>query len=345
MANNAENKNARKLNRELKRLRLEQKRQQDQALEEERQKEIKVRAQEQQDLASLEKRRQGKTLTQTDPGKGAPMEGVSETAGLTEGTHRQDPKQESRSEGTEKKSPEERQRKQNFRANKNQAREKEKSEQQQEQPEQKQLEGQAQTKKEKQDGYNKQTADNQPLGDVASRRKGSKDTKDRTGREEVSTSSVGKTPNEKKRQKKLKTEQKKDGKKKGGKSKEKDSLMPEKTGKTDVIGKILFGLLFVFAILIDILPFVTVGISAAIDWILDGAFWISIAIVLFVITGDVIGSMLGKKGAINIIQTVAEFLPVIDVLPIHTVALIIIYLDLEYDILSKVGKLKKMTKT
>jgi len=196
---------------------------------------------------------------------------------------------------------------------------------------------------EKRDTYNKQTADNQPLGDVASRQKKPDSGEDQTGQKNESASDAGETPDDRGRKKNLKSEQKKDKKKKD-KGKKKDGLIPKKTGKTGLIGKILFFLLLVFAILIDILPFVTGGFSAIVDWILDIIFWIAVTMVLFIITNDIIGSMIGKRGAINSVQTIAEFIPAIDALPFHTVALVIIYLDLEYDIFSKVTKFKKLKK-
>ncbi len=112
--------------------------------------------------------------------------------------------------------------------------------------------------------------------------------------------------------------------------------------KVDTIGKVLFFFLLCFAVLIDLLPFISAGLFSFVDWIFDFAFYFFLFIVLFVVTGDIFGSLIGKKGTTNMIQTVAEFIPGIDILPLHVMALILIYVDLQYNIFSGLKKLAKL---
>lgn len=100
------------------------------------------------------------------------------------------------------------------------------------------------------------------------------------------------------------------------------------------IGIILFMLLLVFAIVLDILPFVTAGFSSLLDWILDLGFFAAVSISLMIISGDMFDSLIGRRAMVNIIQTILEFIPLIDFLPWHLLALAIIFLDFKYNILN-----------
>ena len=100
-----------------------------------------------------------------------------------------------------------------------------------------------------------------------------------------------------------------------------------------LIGNILFFLLMAYAIPIDLLPFVSGGLSTMLDWILDVTFFIAVFFVLLITTGDVLGSLIGRKSMINIVQSIAEFIPIIDALPFHILAVILLYLDVKYGIM------------
>ena len=100
-----------------------------------------------------------------------------------------------------------------------------------------------------------------------------------------------------------------------------------------LIGNILFFLLMAYAIPIDLLPFVSGGLSTMLDWILDITFFIAVFFVLFITTGDLLGSLIGRKSMINILQTIAEFIPIIDALPFHILAVVLLYLDIKYGIM------------
>ena len=100
-------------------------------------------------------------------------------------------------------------------------------------------------------------------------------------------------------------------------------------------------LMLCFAILIDGIPFITGDLGAILDWILDASFFFFVAISLMLTTGDIINSIIGRRMAINFIQTILEFIPVIDVLPIHIVAVAAIYFDLKYGIFNITKRLTK----
>lgn len=100
-----------------------------------------------------------------------------------------------------------------------------------------------------------------------------------------------------------------------------------------IIGTILFSLLLAYAIFIDVLPFITGGTSTILDWILDITFFIAVAGAMLITTGELIGSLVGRRSAVNLLQTIAEFIPGLDVLPFHTLAVILIYADVKYGIL------------
>ncbi len=106
------------------------------------------------------------------------------------------------------------------------------------------------------------------------------------------------------------------------------------------IGYLLFFLMLVFAVGIDLIPFVTGDLGSIVDWILDISFFFFVSICLFLITMDLIGSFVGRKAVVNMAQTIIEFIPVIDVIPFHVLAVAIIFLDVKYGIL----KLKNLAK-
>lgn len=108
-----------------------------------------------------------------------------------------------------------------------------------------------------------------------------------------------------------------------------------------LIGVIMMSFVLIFAIFIDILPLVTGGFSSIIDWILDYIFFIALSMATIIATGDIVGSMVGKKMVVNATQTLVELMPVIDLMPFHILAVIIIVLDIKYNILS----LSKILKT
>ncbi|MBI3290933.1 hypothetical protein HYZ76_01465, partial [Candidatus Falkowbacteria bacterium] len=160
--------------------------------------------------------------------------------------------------------------------------------------------------------------------------------------------SNGKTGQERKNEKQLKKERdrsKKEEGKKEDRKKNKGSEEPKQGKQVDAIGHIFFFGLLCFAIFIDALALFTGGASSVLDWIFDIGFAVAVAVVLFITTGDVIGSLVGKKGLVNATQTIVEFIPVIDVLPFHVLAVVILYLDLQYNILNKVTKLKGLKST
>lgn len=105
--------------------------------------------------------------------------------------------------------------------------------------------------------------------------------------------------------------------------------------KIDALGYLLFFFLLCFAVAIDVLPYFTSGLSAVLDWILDIAFWLAVTFSMMLATGDILGSLFGKRQLINALQTVLESLPLIDILPFHAMAVIIIFLDLQFNILNK----------
>lgn len=108
----------------------------------------------------------------------------------------------------------------------------------------------------------------------------------------------------------------------------------------DTMSYFYLAMIAVFALAIDLLPVVTGDISSVIDWIFDFTFFIALTITMMITTGDILGSVAGKKALVNATQTIVEFIPLIDVMPFHLLAVLIIYLDLKYNILSKVTKLK-----
>ena len=117
-------------------------------------------------------------------------------------------------------------------------------------------------------------------------------------------------------------------------------LLP-KSRPIGIIGYIMLFLMLCFAILIDGIPFITGDLGAILDWILDASFFFFVAISLMLTTGDIINSIIGRRMAINFIQTILEFIPVIDVLPIHIVAVAAIYFDLKYGIFNITKRLTK----
>lgn len=110
-----------------------------------------------------------------------------------------------------------------------------------------------------------------------------------------------------------------------------------------IIGGVLFFMLIIFATIVDILPFITGGFSTIADWIIDIIFFIAVYFVLLITTGDIIGSFVGRKSVINLTQSILEFVPVIDLIPFHILATVIIYLDVKYDILALSKKLKQQS--
>ncbi len=154
-------------------------------------------------------------------------------------------------------------------------------------------------------------------------------------------------PQEQQKAKSELNQQKQKSKQEKGETKDKSKLLGALTQggtRLGVIDYILLFLLLVLAGLIDILPFVSIDISSLFDWIFDIIFFIAVFLVLFIITGDIIGSLVGRKAITNIIQTIAEFIPVIDVLPFHLAAVIIIYIDLRTGLVSAVTQFKQPTK-
>ncbi len=115
-------------------------------------------------------------------------------------------------------------------------------------------------------------------------------------------------------------------------------LPMEKKRTVGIVGKIIFVLLLAFAAFLDILSIITADLSSTISWIFDIGFGFGVFVFIAMATGNLLESLYGRRNAINAVQTIVEIIPIINLLPIHIVALIIIYLDIEYDILGKVTK-------
>ena len=107
-----------------------------------------------------------------------------------------------------------------------------------------------------------------------------------------------------------------------------------------LFGMIMFMIMGSMAGFLDILPVVTGGLAAIIDWILDAGFFFMLFITMVVVTGDLIRSMFGFRGIINLAQTILEFIPASDIIPWHTVAVIVLYLDVKYGIVKIAKNLK-----
>lgn len=108
-----------------------------------------------------------------------------------------------------------------------------------------------------------------------------------------------------------------------------------------LFGLIMFVMIGSVSLFLDLLPFVTGNLSSILDWIFDAGFYFLLFITMIIMTGDVFRSIFGFRGIINLAQTVLEFIPVSDIVPWHTVATIILYLDVKYDIVKVVKNLRK----
>lgn len=126
-----------------------------------------------------------------------------------------------------------------------------------------------------------------------------------------------------------KEKEKKDSKKEGTENKGNQGV------QIDALGYILFFGLLCFGLFIDGLSLVTGGTATILDWILDLSLWFSITFSLMLVTGDIMGSLVGKRQSINVAQTIVETIPVVDALPFHVLAVVIIFLDLKTGFISK----------
>ena len=120
-----------------------------------------------------------------------------------------------------------------------------------------------------------------------------------------------------------------------------DKASEGKTGQqVDALGYILFFFLLCFALVLDLLPYFTAGFATVLDWLLDITFWISVTFAMMLATGDILGSLIGKRQAVNAIQTILEIIPFSDILPWHIIAVVVIFLDLKFGIFDKLFKPK-----
>ena len=108
-----------------------------------------------------------------------------------------------------------------------------------------------------------------------------------------------------------------------------------------LFGLIMFTIMAGISLFLDVLPFVTGDLASLVDWILDAGFYFMLFITMVVMTGELMRSMFGFRGIINLAQTILEFIPVSDIIPWHTVAVIVLYLDVKYDIVKIVKNLRK----
>lgn len=108
-----------------------------------------------------------------------------------------------------------------------------------------------------------------------------------------------------------------------------------------LFGYIMFTIMGGISLFLDVLPIITGDLASLIDWIFDIGFYFMLFITMVVMTGELMRSMFGFRGITNLAQTVLEFIPVNDLMPWHTIAIIVLYLDVKYDIVKIVKNLKK----
>ena len=102
-----------------------------------------------------------------------------------------------------------------------------------------------------------------------------------------------------------------------------------------LVRKILFLFLMAFAVVFDLVNLL--GVGSVVDWIIDFIFWIMAFFVAFELDFD---SIFIRRLTINTIGTIAEFIPLIDMLPFHVLVVITIYVDMKYDIFKTIKNLK-----
>lgn len=104
----------------------------------------------------------------------------------------------------------------------------------------------------------------------------------------------------------------------------------------DVIMYVFLSILMVFAILIDLINLLALG--TVIDWIFDTLFFLAVLVMTF----KGLDSFFIRRTITNFIGMVAEWIPVIDMLPFHILVVLIIWLDMKYDILDFASASKKI---
>ncbi len=143
---------------------------------------------------------------------------------------------------------------------------------------------------------------------------------------------------EKEKERKLEAEKKEDKDK--SKEKTKKEEKPPAKEKIGIVGKVLFAFLILLCVLIDGLSLVTGEISSVIDWTFDATIWLATAMTILMVTGNITDAIIGRRGAISSMKTIAEFIPLVGLLPLHTAITIVLYLDMQYDILNLAKKVK-----
>lgn len=119
------------------------------------------------------------------------------------------------------------------------------------------------------------------------------------------------------------------------------SNKPSKGTDIGLVGTISFIFLLVFHMLVDTIALFSGEISSMADWIFDLSLGIIVTIWLFTITGEIWGTRTYRKQATNVVKTIAEMIPGIGFLPLHTFTILFIFIDTKYDILNKVTSIKK----
>lgn len=99
-----------------------------------------------------------------------------------------------------------------------------------------------------------------------------------------------------------------------------------------LVSRIMLLFLAAMGLFIDILPLVTGDFSSVFDWILDIGFYFFFIIVTIIVKQQVVRAIFGMRGVLNITQTILEVIPATDVLPWHSIAVAILYLDAKYNI-------------
>ncbi len=117
---------------------------------------------------------------------------------------------------------------------------------------------------------------------------------------------------------------------------------PKNKTELGVIGGILFAGWAAFSIGADILPIITGGLSLPFDILISVLLGCYGYFTMLIITGDPIGALVSRRAGINFLQTLAEWIPIIAFLPLHTFAILVIWLDLKYGILDFSKNISKL---
>lgn len=108
------------------------------------------------------------------------------------------------------------------------------------------------------------------------------------------------------------------------------------------LAPIYFGVLLLFAVIFDFTSLASGGLATALDWVFDLSFAPAIVLTIFLSTGDIMEAFTGKRFATNLGSGILELIPGIDTGPWHSLAVVLLYLDLKYNVISKISKVAKL---